>query len=759
MKKSLILLMVMLVFALACGIGAAKEISVNSTDSIQVAVNSADPGDVIIVRPGVYTENIRINKQDLVIRSESGDPSNTIINTNSTTGFSVAASNTTIRGFRIESAETGIYMVRCNSCTVANNHLSDNKIGITLNGSNYNNVSENRVNLNRQHGIQVLYSEGNRLLNNSVNSNERGINHLYSNKSKISGNNVSNNREHGMWISHSNDNTISGNTANETNRGIYLDSSTGNTVSENIVAFNNVSGFYECRACRRNLFFNNYASNDLNADINTADTTWNTTKTAGTNIVGGPYLGGNFWAKPRGNGFSQTATDGNKDGIADNVYTGDLENVTDYLPLAPYSSPQKPVMPVSDFSTNTTSGYTPLTVRFTNLSQNAVSLSWDFENDGNADSADRDPVHTYTTPGNYTVNLTAGNENGTNSKLATIIVLEQPVVVLPVADFSANPINGNAPLSVQFTDLSQNVSSRNWTFGDGAISTEQNPVHIYSTAGTYTVSLTATDANGTSQAKAATITVINPYNPDDDDKGRKHRSGGGGGGGSPEPARNVEIKELSQTHVASGKPVKFDFAKNATCIAYVSFDAKKTAGKTTTIAEQLKAKSTLTSNLSSGEVYKYFNLWVGNAGFVNEKNIENPVVCFKVEKPWLEDKDIDRNSIILNRYSDKKWSQLPVKPLKEDNKYMYFTAETPGFTHFAITGEAIEKDSGDEIEPENDTEELEYTGTTIADTEQKRNPEQETDKEETEGKITSIPGPGLLYTVVCILTVYLSKKK
>ena len=174
-------------------------------------------------------------------------------------------------------------------------------------------------------------------------------------------------------------------------------------------------------------------------------------------------------------------------------------------------------------------------------------------------------------------------------------------------------------------------------------------------------------------------------------------SGGRGSGGSgaalTEPARNVDVKELSQVRVVSGNSVKFDFPKNATCVVYVSFDAKKTAGKTTTIAEQLKAKSTLTSNLSSGEVYKYFNLWVGNAGFATEKNIENPVVCFKVEKSWLEDKNIDQNSITLNRYSDKKWSELPVKLLREDSKYLYFKADTPGFTHFAITGNTIEKEA------------------------------------------------------------------
>src|SRR5665811_1629327 len=87
-------------------------------------------------------------------------------------------------------------------------------------------------------------------------------------------------------------------------------------------------------------------------------------------------------------------------------------------------------------------------------------------------------------------------------------------------------------------------------------------------------------------------------------------SSGGGGGGSPEPASNVEVKELSQTFITSGKPVKFDFPMNATCVVYVGFDAKKNVGKTTTISEMLKEKSMLVSELPEGEVYKSFNVWV-----------------------------------------------------------------------------------------------------------------------------------------------------
>nr|WP_231593775.1 PGF-pre-PGF domain-containing protein [Methanosarcina siciliae] len=81
-------------------------------------------------------------------------------------------------------------------------------------------------------------------------------------------------------------------------------------------------------------------------------------------------------------------------------------------------------------------------------------------------------------------------------------------------------------------------------------------------------------------------------------------SSSGVAGVSPEPAKNVQVKELLQDYVTNGKPVKFDFTKNATCVVYVSLDAKKTFGKTTTIAKQLKGRFSLVSGLPSGEVLK-----------------------------------------------------------------------------------------------------------------------------------------------------------
>ncbi|MCX6833871.1 MAG: PKD domain-containing protein [candidate division Zixibacteria bacterium] len=154
--------------------------------------------------------------------------------------------------------------------------------------------------------------------------------------------------------------------------------------------------------------------------------------------------------------------------------------------------------PVADFTAEETEVCEGEAVHFTNQSRNAYFWSWDF-GDGQT-SNDRDPSHGYSVAGSYTITLTVTNECGSDSETKVNYVTVQAG---PVANFSATPVSGQAPLIVTFTDQSTSImgiTSWSWDFGDGNTSSAQSPSHTYTAPGTYTVTLTVVDACGDDKA-------------------------------------------------------------------------------------------------------------------------------------------------------------------------------------------------------------------------------------------------------------------
>jgi len=174
----------------------------------------------------------------------------------------------------------------------------------------------------------------------------------------------------------------------------------------------------------------------------------------------------------------------------------------------------KEAPPVAAFAANFTSGIRPLTVSFADSSTGVIaSRVWDF-GDG-AQSSDQNPIHTYITADTLTVSLTVNGPGGTDTETKTnyIIVREQP----PVAAFAADTTIGEIPFTVTFSDSSTGViSTWLWDFGDGQTGTEQNPVHVYTTADTFTVTLTVAGPGGTDSESKVDYIIAQIFNDIDD---------------------------------------------------------------------------------------------------------------------------------------------------------------------------------------------------------------------------------------------------
>ena len=168
--------------------------------------------------------------------------------------------------------------------------------------------------------------------------------------------------------------------------------------------------------------------------------------------------------------------------------------------------------PVASFSATPLSGGAPLAVNFTSTSTNATTHDWDFNGDGVLDASGVLVQYTYTEAGTYTVSLTATGPAGTDVLTRTnyVTVNANP----PAALFTADPTSGKKDLRVEFSNSSLRFNTSLWDFGDGNTSTEENPVHTYTTAGTYDVTLSVVGDGGTdTKALTGYITVDDVQTP------------------------------------------------------------------------------------------------------------------------------------------------------------------------------------------------------------------------------------------------------
>src|SRR5438094_5904588 len=165
--------------------------------------------------------------------------------------------------------------------------------------------------------------------------------------------------------------------------------------------------------------------------------------------------------------------------------------------------------PRADFRADPLAGGAPLTVRFTNRSSDpdgdALTSSWDF-GDG-TQGTDPNPTHTYATAGKFTVTLVVTDGHGLASEPRQGLVTATPGAGggpggtnhAPVADFNVSPTSGTAPLKVTFgnrsTDPDGDVFTAHWDFGDGTVSTDLNPKHVYTSGGAFVVNLVVTDVH------------------------------------------------------------------------------------------------------------------------------------------------------------------------------------------------------------------------------------------------------------------------
>ena len=335
--------------------------------TIQQAVSGVSSGDIIIVRDDTYYENVFISTGQIILQSENG-PENCIIDAQGS-GHTVRinADQVKIEGFTIKNSGAdnvcifafdkddlnikdnivsecknwgAIYLSRCSGCTIENNIVTDNEVdGIFLKASSNCTIQGNEISAIERHGIHINYdsnpdiphSANNEILHNTLKN--IGFSFQYSGEA--------------MRIVESSGNTISGNTIENNYYGIHMFSSTGNIISGNQFKDNSswaldLATGYNKPPCTDNTIYNNLFDTDHPKATDAGTNTWNISKTDGVNIIGGPYLGGNYW-------YGYSGQDADSDGLGDSPYAiSGIGNNIDNLPLVYVAVQSKPDLIITD---------------------------------------------------------------------------------------------------------------------------------------------------------------------------------------------------------------------------------------------------------------------------------------------------------------------------------------------------------------------------------------------------------------------------
>jgi len=186
-------------------------------------------------------------------------------------------------------------------------------------------------------------------------------------------------------------------------------------------------------------------------------------------------------------------------------------------------------------------------------------------------------------------------------------------------------------------------------------------------------SITVTSSNANSVVKSFSISVTQPTTTTYVTPGY--------------PTNLTEIRRARLwTFVVAGVLNTMSIDDERIAIRNLSFSLNTNRSNVRIAVSRLLTKPAGLPDPAGMQVYQYFNITAEN---VEDEDIAGANLTFEVSKSWLEENNIDKNSIRLLRFHDNAWEELETILLYEDNETITYLAFLPGFSYFAIAGVPI----------------------------------------------------------------------
>ena len=214
---------------------------------------------------------------------------------------------------------------------------------------------------------------------------------------------------------------------------------------------------------------------------------------------------------------------------------------------------------------------------------------------------------------------------------------------------------------------------------DGSIMPIQNCVDYSSSS--YT--------GGTLSCSASCTFVTSGCTSSGGDTGGDTSTGGSTGGAATlPPVEQTTVEEETSTTFATvlpGEPAKFTVANAVIGISEITLNSNSEASDVQVTVKKHSSRPSTVSSAPTRAVYQYLEINLDN---LDNTALNNAEIKFKVSKSWISLNSMDKNTVVLLRYNNGAWQELSTTYLSEDGASVYYSATTPGFSVFAISGVA-----------------------------------------------------------------------